>query len=100
MVLSRKSGLSLCLILAELMWLTSEELFYQLGLGQFGDFSELKLQPAPSIRNLLEIVVEVEGSTESSNPTKIQIVGVHYSILSVAILPNGIFTAENCGTTD
>ncbi|KAF5351213.1 hypothetical protein D9756_008426 [Leucocoprinus leucothites] len=52
----------------------AEELFYQLGLRQFGDFSKIKLQPAPSLKNLLEIAVESEDSTKDSNLTKPQIV--------------------------
>ncbi|KAF7761503.1 hypothetical protein Agabi119p4_9495 [Agaricus bisporus var. burnettii] len=52
----------------------AEELFYQLGLRQFGDMSRLKLQPAPSLKDLLEISVGAEESTKESNLTKPQIV--------------------------
>ncbi|KAJ3514094.1 hypothetical protein NLJ89_g2573 [Agrocybe chaxingu] len=52
----------------------AEELFYQLGLRQFGDFSRIKLEPAPSIRTLLQIAVDAEESTKNSNLTKQQIV--------------------------
>ncbi|CAA7268441.1 unnamed protein product [Cyclocybe aegerita] len=52
----------------------AEELFYQLGLRQFGDFSRIKLEPAPSIRAMLQIAVEAEESTKSSSLTKEQIV--------------------------
>ncbi|KAJ7151144.1 histidine kinase-like ATPase [Mycena filopes] len=52
----------------------AEELFYQLGLRQFGDFSRMKLQPPPPLRTLIEIAVEVEEATEESGLTKPQIV--------------------------
>ncbi|KAJ7839580.1 histidine kinase-like ATPase [Mycena olivaceomarginata] len=54
--------------------LFSEELFYQLGLRQFGNFSRLKLQPPPPLRTLIEIAVELEETTEESGLTKPQIV--------------------------
>ncbi|KAJ6631150.1 DNA binding protein [Mycena sp. CBHHK59/15] len=52
----------------------AEELFYQLGLRQFGDFSRLKLQPPPPLRTLVEIAVELEEATAESGLTKPQIV--------------------------
>ncbi|KAJ7512062.1 histidine kinase-like ATPase [Mycena galericulata] len=52
----------------------AEELFYQLGLRQFGDFSRLKLQPPPPLRTLIEIAVGLEETTEESGLTKPQIV--------------------------
>ncbi|KAK7046661.1 DNA-mis-repair domain-containing protein [Favolaschia claudopus] len=52
----------------------AEELFYQLGLRQFGNFSRLKLQPPPPIRTLIEIAIEFEDTTEESGLTKPQIV--------------------------
>ena len=54
----------------------SEELFYQLGLHQFGDFSRIKLEPPPSLRSLLEITVEADESTVKSQLTKTEIVDV------------------------
>ncbi|BGP57805.1 DNA mismatch repair protein Mlh1 [Rhodotorula sphaerocarpa] len=36
----------------------AEELFYQLGLRQFGRFSRIKLTPAPSLRKLLKLAVD------------------------------------------
>jgi DNA mismatch repair protein MLH1 len=63
-----------------------EELFYQLGLRQFGDMSRLKLQPAPSLRGLLEISVGAEESTKESNLTKEQIVEARYSFRSVCVV--------------
>ncbi|KAF7349273.1 DNA-mis-repair domain-containing protein [Mycena sanguinolenta] len=52
----------------------AEEIFYQLGLRQFGNFSRLKLQPPPPLRTLIEIAVELEETTEESGLTKPQIV--------------------------
>ncbi|KAF8189866.1 histidine kinase-like ATPase [Mycena galopus ATCC 62051] len=52
----------------------AEEVFYQLGLRQFGNFSRLKLQPPPPLRTLIEIAVELEEATEESGLTKPQIV--------------------------
>ncbi|KAJ7275048.1 histidine kinase-like ATPase [Mycena rebaudengoi] len=52
----------------------AEELFYQLGLRQFGDFSRMKLQPPPPLRTLVEIAVDVEEGTDQSGLTKPQIV--------------------------
>ncbi|KAF9480925.1 DNA mismatch repair protein MutL [Pholiota conissans] len=50
----------------------AEELFYQLGLRQFGDFSRIKLDPPPSLREMIEIAVEAEN-TETSTLSKSQI---------------------------
>jgi hypothetical protein len=36
-------------------------MFYQLGLRQFGAFGTMNLEPAPSIRQLLDIAIEEEG---------------------------------------
>ena len=52
-----------------------EELFYQLGLRQFGDFSRLKLEPPPPLRTMVEIALDVEDSTHS-RLSKVQIVDV------------------------
>ncbi|KAJ7057880.1 histidine kinase-like ATPase [Mycena amicta] len=52
----------------------AEELFYQLGLRQFGNFNRLKLQPPPPLRKLIEIAVELEETTEESGLTKPEIV--------------------------
>lgn len=63
--------------------LSSEELFYQLGLRQFGNFSRLKLQPPPPLRTLIEIAVELEEATEESGLTKPQIVDVGVTHLTI-----------------
>ena len=38
----------------------SEELFYQLGLRQFGNFHRLKLEPPPPIKTLIGLAVQAE----------------------------------------
>jgi hypothetical protein len=56
-----------------------EELFYQLGLRQFGDFSRLKLDPPPPLKKLIEIAVEAEAISQETELTKPQIVDVGVS---------------------
>ncbi|KAL0958388.1 hypothetical protein HGRIS_000530 [Hohenbuehelia grisea] len=51
----------------------AEELFYQLGLRQFGNFSRMKLDPPPPLKTLVEIAVTAEESTSESKLTKAQI---------------------------
>lgn len=53
-----------------------EELFYQLGLRQFGDMSRFKLDPAPSVRTLVELAIDAEPGTERSSMSKSEIVEV------------------------
>jgi DNA mismatch repair protein Mlh1 C-terminus len=53
-----------------------EELFYQLGLRQFGNFPKLKLDPPAPLRPLLTLAVDAEQNTELSNLSKPQIVDV------------------------
>ena len=38
----------------------SEELFYQLGLRQFGNFHRLELEPPPSVKTLIRLAVRAE----------------------------------------
>ncbi|KAH9926723.1 DNA mismatch repair protein MutL [Fomitopsis serialis] len=52
----------------------AEELFYQLGLRQFGDMSRLRLDPAPPLRTLVTLAVDVEEGVERSKMTRPQIV--------------------------
>ena len=40
---------------------SSEELFYQLGLRQFGNFHRLKLEPPPSIKALIRLALHGEN---------------------------------------
>ncbi|TFY68327.1 hypothetical protein EVG20_g3609 [Dentipellis fragilis] len=42
----------------------AEELFYQLGLRQFGNLPRLQLDPPPSLRDLVTLAVDAEDSTE------------------------------------
>ena len=42
------------------MHILREELFYQLGLRQFGEFSRFMLQPSPPIRTLIKLAVDAE----------------------------------------
>lgn len=53
-----------------------EEMFYQLALLQFGDYSRLRLDPPPSLRMLVKLAVEVEDGTERSGMSKDEIVNV------------------------
>ncbi|KAL0571895.1 DNA mismatch repair protein Mlh1 [Marasmius crinis-equi] len=57
------------------------ELFYQLGLRQFGDMSRLKLDPPPPLRKLIEIAVEAEETEGHTMLSKPQIVERIHSIL-------------------
>ncbi|KAI0938628.1 hypothetical protein AcW1_001690 [Taiwanofungus camphoratus] len=52
----------------------AEELFYQLGLRQFGNMSRLQLQPPPALRTLVTLAVDAEEGVERSRMTKPQIV--------------------------
>ena len=65
-----------------------EELFYQLGLRQFGDFSRIKLEPPPSLRSMIEIAVNADDSTENSRLSKNQIIDVRH--FRSAIRPDGL----------
>ncbi len=53
-----------------------EELFYQLGLKQFGNFARLKLDPPAPLRALITLAVDAEQNTELSKLSKPQIVDV------------------------
>ncbi|KAI5476391.1 DNA mismatch repair protein MLH1 [Pseudohyphozyma bogoriensis] len=59
----------------------SEELFYQLGLRQFGRFVRIKLRPAPSLKELLKLAVESEGGREEAKMSSFQIVEKIYKQL-------------------
>lgn len=51
-----------------------DELFYQVGLRQFGSFGKLHLKPPPSLRELLEIAVEGEPNSAECGMSPEQIV--------------------------
>ncbi|KAH7882438.1 histidine kinase-like ATPase [Phlebopus sp. FC_14] len=52
----------------------AEEMFYQLALMQFGDYSRVKLEPPPPLRTLLKLAVDAEPDTERSGLSKNEIV--------------------------
>ena len=53
-----------------------EELFYQLGLRQFGDFNRIKLEPPPPLRILVTLAVDAEEGTKHSHLSKPELVEV------------------------
>ena len=53
-----------------------EELFYQLGLRQFGDFNRIKLEPPPPLRTLVTLAVDAEEGTKHSQLSKPELVEV------------------------
>lgn len=53
-----------------------EELFYQLGLRQFGALGKIKLNPPPSLKELLEIGMENEPEAETLPVDQIVQVGL------------------------
>ena len=66
----------------------SEELFYQLGLRQFGNFPKLKLEPPAPLRPLIKLAIDAEKNTELSNLSKPQIVDVRtFNDYSFSLLP-------------
>ena len=54
----------------------SEELFYQLGLRQFGNFNRIRLEPPPSLRKLVSLAVDVEETINESSMDRNLIVEV------------------------
>lgn len=59
----------------------SDELFYHLGLRQFGAFGKITLQPQPSLRELLEIAVDGETGLEAAGLDPEQVVQGAFSKL-------------------
>ncbi|KAI0053206.1 DNA mismatch repair protein MutL [Auriscalpium vulgare] len=59
----------------------AEELFYQLGLRQFGNFPRLKLYPAPPIRTLIALAVDAEDGVRRSSLSKADIIDSIVDIL-------------------
>lgn len=55
---------------------SSEELFYQLGLRQFGNMSKLKLEPPPPLKALVTIAVQAEQLPDKTPLNKDQIIDV------------------------
>lgn len=58
------------------LWIGREELFYQLGLRQFGRFVRIKLRPAPPLKDLVRLVVEHEEGREAAKIPSEKIVEV------------------------
>jgi hypothetical protein len=54
----------------------SEELFYQLGLRQFGRFVRIKLKPPPPLRDLIRLAVEHEEGRPAAKMSTDEIVEV------------------------
>ncbi|PCH44902.1 DNA mismatch repair protein MutL [Wolfiporia cocos MD-104 SS10] len=52
----------------------AEELFYQLGLRQFGNICRIKLDPPPPLKDLVKLAVDVEEGIERSSLSRPQIV--------------------------
>ena len=71
-------------VLAPHVDLCREELFYQLGLRQFGDFSRLKLEPPPPLRVVVRLAVDAEDGTKHSTLSKTEIVDVRAHFPQVA----------------
>ena len=64
-----------------------EELFYQLGLRQFGNFSRMKLEPPPPLRTVVTLAVDAEEGTKHSRLSKME-------IIDVCILPRGFLVTH------
>ncbi|KAI0336867.1 DNA mismatch repair protein MutL [Cubamyces sp. BRFM 1775] len=50
------------------------ELFYQLGLRQFGNFSRIRLDPPPELRMLIALAIDAEEGLAQSGMTKVDAV--------------------------
>lgn len=64
---------------------SSDEHFYQLGLRQFGAFSQMRLEPPPDLRDLLEIAVEHEEGIEENGLDPGKVVQVSFLFLRLTI---------------
>lgn len=53
-----------------------EELFYQLGLRQFGNLRRIKLDPPPPIKTLISLAVDVEEGIKKTKLNKALIIDV------------------------
>lgn len=63
----------------------SAELFYQLGLRQFGDLPRIRLDPAPELRTLIALAVDAEEGIAKSGMSKDAVVDVRVSFALVPI---------------
>ncbi|KAI0032604.1 DNA mismatch repair protein MutL [Vararia minispora EC-137] len=59
----------------------SEELFYQLGLRQFGNLPRLRLDPPPPLRELIALAIEAEEHSDKSGMSKNELVEAIAGIL-------------------
>lgn len=59
----------------------AQELFYQLGLRQFGNMSRFKLNPPPALKTMIKLAVDAEEGTAKSRYSKEQIVEIITSTL-------------------
>jgi hypothetical protein len=71
----------------------SEELFYQLGLRQFGALSHIRLEPAPALRTLLALAIDAED-TSSSALSKSELVDVR---ATASVPRHGVAEADVTG---
>ena len=53
-----------------------EELFYQLGLRQFGRFVRIKLKPAPPLKDLVRLAIEHDDSSSTASIPKEDLIEV------------------------
>lgn len=80
-----------------------EELFYQLGARQFGDFGKLHLDPPPSIRSLLELSVTCENGISEAGLTVESVIDVSlhlYAKMVVHLDGELNFPSDNHRTSD
>ena len=68
--------------------LVSEELFYQLALRQFGCMTRIKLKPALSIKELVEVAVEDEDERTQTGLSDDEIVQVSKSGIDNVVSPS------------
>jgi len=71
-----------------------EELFYQLGLRQFGDYSRLKLEPPPPLRAMVKLAVDAEEGTKNSRLSKDQIIDVSSLLKAQSTRPKCLLSAS------
>ena len=56
-----------------------EELFYQLGLRQFGNFGHFRLDPPAPLHRLISLAVENEDGIEKCGLQKVQVIDVRFN---------------------
>ena len=61
------------------------ELFFQLGLRQFGDLPRIRLDPAPDLRALVALAVDAEDGVEKSGLSKAAVVDVRLCLSSSSL---------------